>query len=422
MLENNMKKIFCQIITIGDEILFGHILDSNAQWLSFELDKIGIITKKRVTIGDNKKDILETLKNSINSNDIIIMTGGLGPTNDDITKNCLSEFFNSTLTLNEEALNDIKNLFEKRNLELTKKNISQAYLPKCAKKITNINGTAPGIWIEKNQKIIISLPGVPFEMKEIMKNKCLISIKNKFKLPVIYHKIIKTIGIGESWLADKIQVWENNLDKNIKLAYLPSIGQVKLRLTTSGKNIISLKKNIHKEIEKIKPTIEKYIYGYDDENIEYSISKLLINKKKTIAIAESCTGGLLSHKLTSISGSSKYFLGSIVCYDNNIKKNELNISQKKLDTYGAVSEEVVKDMAKNIRNKYNSSIGLATSGIAGPSGGTKNKPVGTVFIAYSDSKNTISKKLLLTRERYLNNELTCLNILNMIRLKLLNYI
>ncbi len=251
MLENNMKKVFCQIITIGDEILFGHILDSNAQWLSFELDKIGVITKKRVTIGDNKKDILKTLKNSINSNDIIIMTGGLGPTNDDITKNCLSEFFNSTLTLNEEALNDIKNLFEKRNLELTKKNISQAYLPKCAKKITNLNGTAPGIWIEKHQKIIISLPGVPFEMKEIMKNKCLISLKNKFKLPIIYHKIIKTIGIGESWLADKIQVWENNLDKNIKLAYLPSIGQVKLRLTTSGKNIISLKKNINKEIKKL---------------------------------------------------------------------------------------------------------------------------------------------------------------------------
>ena len=422
MLENNMKKVFCQIITIGDEILFGHILDSNAQWLSFELDKIGVITKKRVTIGDNKKDILETLKNSINKNDIIIMTGGLGPTNDDITKNCLSEFFNSKLTLNEEALNDIKNLFEKRNLELTKKNISQAYLPKCAKKITNVNGTAPGIWIEKNQKIIISLPGVPFEMKEIMKNICIISLKNKFKLPVIYHKIIKTIGIGESWLADKIQVWENNLDKNIKLAYLPSIGQVKLRLTTSGKNIISLKKNINKEIEKIKPTIEKYIYGYDDENIEYSISKLLINKKNTIAIAESCTGGLLSHKLTSISGSSKYFLGSIVCYHNNIKKSKLNISQKKLDTYGAVSEEVVKDMAKNIRNKYNSSIGVATSGIAGPSGGTKNKPVGTVFIAYSDSNKTISKKLLLSRKRKLNNELTCLNILNMIRLKLSNYI
>ena len=422
MLENNMKKVFCQIITIGDEILFGHILDSNAQWLSFELDKIGVITKKRVTIGDNKKDILETLKNSINKNDIIIMTGGLGPTNDDITKNCLSEFFNSKLTLNEEALNDIKNLFEKRNLELTKKNISQAYIPNCAKKITNVNGTAPGIWIEKNQKIIISLPGVPFEMKEIMKNICIISLKNKFKLPVIYHKIIKTIGIGESWLADKIQVWENNLDKNIKLAYLPSIGQVKLRLTTSGKNIISLKKNINKEIEKIKPIIQKYIYGYDDESIEYSISKLLINKKNTIAIAESCTGGLLSHKLTSISGSSKYFLGSIVCYHNNIKKSKLNISQKKLDTYGAVSEEVVKDMAKNIRNKYNSSIGVATSGIAGPSGGTKKKPVGTVFIAYSDSNKTISKKLLLTRKRELNNELTCLNILNMIRLNLLNYI
>ena len=417
-----MKKILCQIITIGDEILFGHILDSNAQWLSFELDKIGVITKKRVTIGDNKIDILKTLKSSINKNDIIIMTGGLGPTNDDITKNCLSEFFNSKLTLNEEALGDIKDLFKKRNLELTKTNISQAYLPKCAKKITNINGTAPGIWIEKNEKIIISLPGVPFEMKEIMKNICLISLKDKFKLPVIYHKIIKTIGIGESWLADKIKVWENNLDKSIKLAYLPSIGQVKLRLTTSGRNIITLKKKINTEIKKIKPIIQKYIYGYDDENIEYSISRLLVKKKKTIAVAESCTGGLLSHKLTGIGGSSKYFIGSIVCYDNNIKKSELNVSQKNLDKYGAVSEKVVKDMAKNIRNKFNSSIGVATSGIAGPSGGTKNKPVGTVFIAYSDSKKTISKKLLLTRERQINNELTCLSILNMIRLKLLNYI
>ena len=413
-----MKKIFSQIITIGDEILYGHIIDSNAQWLSLELSKIGLITQKRVTIGDNENDILQTLKESIINNHLIIITGGLGPTNDDITKNCLLKFFNTKLVLNKEAYEDIKKLFKNRNLEFTDKNKSQAFLPKCAKKITNLNGTAPGMWFQKNSKIIISLPGVPHEMKEIMKNKCLKMIKNYFKTPVIYHKTIKTVGIGESWLSDKIQNWEKKIGKNIKLAYLPSIGEVKLRLTSSGKSKSYLKRKIDEEIKKVLPIINKYIYGYDDEKIEDCVAKLLIKNKKTIAIAESCSGGLISHKLTNISGSSSYFIGGIISYSNSIKNKELQISSDFINKFGAVSEEVVKTMAKNIRLKFKSSIGVASSGIAGPTGGTKEKPIGTIWIAYSDSKETKTRKLKLTKNRDLNIKLTCLNLLNMIRINL----
>jgi len=414
-----MKKIYSEIITIGDEILYGHILDSNAQWLSLELDKIGLTTKKRITIGDNEEIILKTLKESIINNHLIIITGGLGPTNDDLTKKCLTKFFKSKLVLNKEALEEIKNLFQSRNLELTKKNKSQAMLPECAKKITNPNGTAPGMWFEKNSKIIISLPGVPYEMKEIVKKYCLKMIHSYFNPQVIFHKTIKTIGIGESWLADMIQNWEKNIKKNIKLAYLPSIGQVKLRLTATGKDKIVLKKEINEEIEKVLPRITKYVYGYDNEKIEECVAKLLIKNKKTIAIAESCSGGLLSHKLTSISGSSNYFVGGIISYSDSIKNNELKISKTILKKHGAVSEEVVKNMAKNIRIKFQSSIGVASSGIAGPTGGTKEKPVGTIWIAYSDSKGTIAKKLKFSKNRSLNIQLTSLSLLNMIRIYLI---
>lgn len=414
-----MKKIFSEIITIGDEILYGHILDSNAQWLSQELDKIGIITRKRVTIGDNEKDILKVLKESLIDNNLILITGGLGPTNDDITKNCFVKFFKTSLVLNNEALLEIKKLFKERNLKLTEKNKSQAFLPKCAKKINNLYGTAPGMWFEKDEKVIISMPGVPYEMKEMMKKDCIKMIKNFFNTPVIFHKTIKTIGIGESWLSDLVQNWEKKMNKNIDLAYLPSIGQVKLRLTAKGNNKMYLEKIVDEEIRKILPTIRKYVYGFDDEKIEESIAKLLINNNKTIAVAESCSGGLVSHMLTSIDGSSNYFIGSIISYNDKIKTEELSIPTNILNKKGAVSEEVVKIMAQNIRIKYKASIGIASSGIAGPTGGTKEKPVGTIWIAYSDSKKTMTKKLKLTKKRSLNVQLTAINLLNMIRLNII---
>ena len=416
-----MSEIYCEIITIGDEILYGHILDTNAKWLSKNLNELGVKTNKISTIGDNYIQIKDILQSSIKENDIIILTGGLGPTNDDITKKCLNDFFKGNLISDKNTLSHIKKIFKKRNLDLTKKNRDQALVPDNCKVLHNKYGTAPGIAFEKDNKLVISLPGVPYEMKSLFENKCSQIIKQKFSLSIIHHRTIKTVGIGESWLSDLISEWEKNLDNTISLAYLPSIGRVKLRLTGRGNNLNKIKSAIDKEEKKVVPIIRKYIYGFDNEELESCVGNLLIKNKKTLSIAESCSGGYLSHLVTSIPGSSKYFSGSIVAYSNNIKINNLNVNKKNIEKFGAVSKEVVEEMATNVRKKFNSSIGISTSGIAGPSGGTENKPVGTVWIGYSDKNKTLSKKLLLTNRRDINITLSSIGALNMARLNLEGY-
>ena len=416
-----MSEIYCEIITIGDEILYGHILDTNSKWLSKNLNELGVTTNKISTIGDNYIQIKDILESSIKENDIIIFTGGLGPTNDDITKKCLNDFFKGKLITDNNTLFHIKKIFKKRNLDLTKKNRDQALVPDNCKVLHNKYGTAPGIAFEKDNKLVISLPGVPYEMKSLFENKCSQIIKQKFSLSIIHHRTIKTVGIGESWLSDLISEWEKNLDNNISLAYLPSIGRVKLRLTGRGNNLNKIKSAIDKEEKKVVPIIRKYIYGFDNEELESCVGNLLIKNKKTLSIAESCSGGYLSHLVTSIPGSSKYFSGSIVAYSNNIKINNLNVNKKNIEKFGAVSKEVVEEMATNVRKKFNSSIGISTSGIAGPSGGTENKPVGTVWIGYSDKNKTLSKKLLLTNRRDINITLSSIGALNMARLSLEGY-
>ncbi len=416
-----MSEIYCEIITIGDEILYGHILDTNAKWLSKNLNELGVKTNKISTIGDNYIQIKDILQSSIKENDIIILTGGLGPTNDDITKKCLNDFFKGKLISDKNTLSHIKKIFKKRNLDLTKKNRDQALVPDNCKVLHNKYGTAPGIAFEKDNKLVISLPGVPYEMKSLFEDKCSKIIKQKFSLSIIHHRTIKTVGIGESWLSDLISEWEKNLDSTISLAYLPSIGRVKLRLTGRGNNLNKIKSVIDKEEKKVVPIIRKYIYGFDNEELESCVGNLLIKNKKTLSIAESCSGGYLSHLVTSIPGSSKYFSGSIVAYSNNIKINNLNVNKKNIEKFGAVSKEVVEEMATNVRKKFNSSIGISTSGIAGPSGGTEKKPVGTVWIGYSDKNKTLSKKLLLTNRRDINITLSSIGALNMARLNLEGY-
>ena len=416
-----MSEIYCEIITIGDEILYGHILDTNAKWLSKNLNELGVKTNKISTIGDNYIQIKDILQSSIKENDIIILTGGLGPTNDDITKKCLNDFFKGNLISDKNTLSHIKKIFKKRNLDLTKKNRDQALVPDNCKVLHNKYGTAPGIAFEKDNKLVISLPGVPYEMKSLFEDKCSQIIKQKFSLSIIHHRTIKTVGIGESWLSDLISEWEKNLDNTISLAYLPSIGRVKLRLTGRGNNLNKIKSAIDKEEKKVVPIIRKYIYGFDNEELESCVGNLLIRNKKTLSIAESCSGGYLSHLVTSIPGSSKYFSGSIVAYSNNIKINNLNVNKKNIEKFGAVSKEVVEEMATNVRKKFNSSIGISTSGIAGPSGGTEKKPVGTVWIGYSDKNKTLSKKLLLTNRRDINITLSSIGALNMARLNLEGY-
>ena len=410
-----MNKISCQIITIGDEILYGHILDTNSKWLSQKIIDLGITISRKTSIGDNILDINYNIKKSISNYNLTIVTGGLGPTNDDITKNCLNKIFNGKLVYDKKTLTHIKKVFKERNFDLTKKNIDQSLVPNNCIVLHNRFGTAPGMAFEKNKNILLSLPGVPFEMKSLFEDECVNLIKEKFVLPHIFHRIIKTVGIGESWLSDKINSWEKNLEKDLSLAYLPSIGRVKLRLTGKGNNLKRLKNKITKEEKALKKIIEKYIYGYDKDELESVIGKALIDLNKTVSVAESCTGGNISNLITSVPGSSNYFIGGIIAYSNEIKINSLGINEDILNKYGAVSKEVAEEMAKNVRNKFNSSIGISSTGIAGPSGGTKEKPVGTIWIAFSDNEKTISKKLILTQRRDVNTVLTTINSLNLLR-------
>ena len=416
-----MSEISCEVITIGDEILYGHILDTNAKWLSEQLDKLGVKINKRSTISDNHFQITNTIDKSISENDIIIFTGGLGPTNDDITKKTLNKYFKGKLVRDEITYNQIKKIFKRRNFDLTEKNKDQALVPDNCQVLHNIHGTAPGMAFSIKKKLVISLPGVPFEMKSLFNDKCIDLIRVKYNLPIVYHRIIKTVGIGESWLSDLIGKWEKNLDKSLSLAYLPSIGRVKLRLTGKGKNLKKIKLIIQKQEKKLLKIIEKYIYGYDNDELESQVGLLLNHQNKTIAISESCSGGYASHMITSIPGSSKYFLGSIIAYNNSIKENILGIDKKIIRDKGAVSKQVVEEMAKNTRIKFNSSIGLSVSGIAGPSGGSTKKPVGTVWIGLSDDKKTYSKKFQLTERRDVNIILSSICILNMLRLNLKGY-
>jgi nicotinamide-nucleotide amidase len=413
-----MKPILAELLTIGDEILYGQIVDTNSQWMSVELDKVGIKVIRKTTVGDVETEILTAFAEAEKRADIILITGGLGPTSDDLTKPLLAKYFNCEMRLHEEALAEVTAIFKSRGRELTETNKQQAVLPVCCTKITNAIGTAPGMWFEKNGKVFMSMPGVPFEMKKMMTDLVIPRLKEKFLLPVIVHKVIRTVGIGESMLADKIVTWEKSLPAHIKLAYLPSIGEVKLRLTGMGANEKSLREDIEGLAEKLIPLAGEYIYGYGEEPLEVAIGKMLRDKGVTISIAESCTGGYLSHLVTSVPGSSQYFLGSMVPYDYQIKMRQLGVRPEVLEQYGAVSEPTIIEMANIVRAKFNTDIGVATSGIAGPGGATPEKPVGLVWIAYSDKNHTVTKKLQLTTDRLLNIKAASIAVLNLIRLSL----
>jgi len=413
-----MKPIYAELLTIGDEILYGQIVDTNSQWMSVELDKIGVKVIRKTTVGDIEKEILTAFAEAEQRADIVLITGGLGPTSDDLTKPLLAKYFNCEMKLHEEALTEVTAFFKQRGRELNELNKQQAMLPVCCTKITNSIGTAPGMWFERNGKVFVSMPGVPFEMKKMMTDYVITMLKEKFKTPTIVHKVIRTIGIGESFLAEKIAPWENALPSHIKLAYLPSIGEVKLRLTGVGENESALKSEIESWSQKILPLANEYIYGYGEESIEVVIGKSLAEKKLTIACAESCTGGYLSHMITSVPGSSSYFLGSMIPYDYQIKMRQLGVKPEVLEQYGAVSEPTIIEMANIVRAKFNTDIGVATSGIAGPGGATPEKPVGLVWIAYSDKHRTVTKKLQLSTDRLLNIKAASMAVLNLIRMNL----
>jgi nicotinamide-nucleotide amidase len=412
---HSMTVISAELLTIGDEILYGQIVDTNSQWMSAELSNAGIRVVRKTSVGDAENEILTAFAEAEKRADIILITGGLGPTSDDLTKPCLARYFNCEIRIHEEALAEVTEFFKSRGRELTEINRQQAALPVCCEKITNVMGTAPGMWFERNGKVFVSMPGVPHEMKRMMTDLVIPKLQKRFHTPYIHHQLIRTVGIGESFLAERIAPWEQALPSHIKLAYLPRLGEVKLRLTAHGSDKATLQQQTQDLIEKLQHYAGEYIFGYGTEPLEVVLGNTLREKQLTLAIAESCTGGYLTHLITSVPGSSDYFLGSLIPYAYEIKMRQLGVKPETLEQYGAVSEPTIIEMANLVRAKFNTSIGVATSGIAGPGGATPDKPVGTVWIAYSDRYQTVTRKLQLSKDRLINIKLASVAVLNLIR-------
>jgi len=408
-----------EIITIGDEILYGQTLDTNSHWMSGELDKLGIKVIRKTTIPDLEEHLLMAFAEAESRADIVLITGGLGPTNDDLTKPCLAKFFGVELVMNEEALVELTERYAHSDWKLSELNRGQAIQPQGSTKITNELGTAPGIWLERNNTIFISMPGVPFEMRGIMTKEVLPKLKARFVKGKILHRIIRTGGIAESTLSEKLASWEANLPTNMKLAYLPALAQVKLRLTIIGEDMDQMKVEAEEQVQKCLTYIHKYVFATENIDLEERVGQLLREQGKTISCAESCTGGYLSHLLTTIPGSSDYFQGSYVAYSYEIKEKALQVDHDLLIEKGAVSEEVVIQMAENIRKVFNTDIGVSLSGIAGPGGATEDKPVGTIWIAYSDGKKTEARKFIFAKDRKLNIQLSAMVALNIVRSELM---
>ncbi len=402
-----------ELITIGDEILIGQIVDSNSAWIAQRLNDIGINVGQITSIGDTRGQILSTLTEAEKRADVIIITGGLGPTKDDITKNTLCRFFNSKLVPNQTVLESILKLTHTTENNLNELNRMQAEVPESCQVIQNDKGTAPGMIFRKNRKLFISLPGVPYEMKEMMDREILKLIKEEYGGKEILHKTIVTQGIAESYLADILTDWENKVrDAGVKLAYLPSPGIVRLRLSMQGDDREQLEHIINHYIDELNKIIPGNIAGSKEQNIEKALADYLIRSGLTICTAESCTGGYLAHLLTSIAGSSSYFSGSVIAYQNEIKTNMLKVKPEDIATHGAVSETVVKQMAVGARELLKSDISVATSGIAGPSGGSDQKPVGTVWIGLATAEITKAKKFIFGNDRIDNIRQSAIAALN----------
>ena len=405
--------MLCEIITIGDEILIGQIVDTNSAWMAQQLNELGIRVKQITSISDNKQHIIDALNEAQKRADIILITGGLGPTKDDITKHTLAEYFKAKLVLNEEALANVERIFARFHRPVNEVNRKQAEVPDNCTIIQNPQGTAPGMHFQENGKHIFCMPGVPFEMKAIMESSVLPYIKSNFIGHTLIHENILTVGIGESFLASEIEDIESALPSHIKLAYLPKLGQVRMRLTANydgaydPNEILNYKKQISERVH-------KNVVAEEDISFEEAILNILIKNNKKLSTAESCTGGYISHLFTSIPGSSKAFEGGAVSYSYDLKKSMLGVTQSTLDTCGAVSQETVEEMAKGAVEHFKTDYAIACSGIAGPDGGTEDKPVGTVWIAVATPNHVVSKKFQFGNLRMQNIERTAVQALYML--------
>ena len=390
--------MLAEIITIGDELLIGQVIDTNSAFIAKHLNKIGVSVYQITSVQDDKAHILKVIKDAESNVDIIILTGGLGPTKDDITKKTIVEYFNDTLVRDASVLKNIEELWKNYvGGLLLQVNIDQALVPSKAKVLMNKLGTAPGIWMEKGDKVFISLPGVPYEMNALIENEVIPKLKDKYNCPYILHKTLLVYGIGESALAERIEAWEDALPKHIKLAYLPSLGKMRLRLSTKGVDIQEVNKSIQTEIDGILPLIENEFAGFEDEDgsVEVVIANQLTKLGKTLAIAESCTGGRIAEQFTLNPGASAYFKGGVVTYATQSKIDVLGVSKTVIDIHSVVSSEVVESMAQNVLRLFQSDYAIATTGNAGPTKGDADAEVGTVYIAIATKNGVYSEKFML---------------------------
>lgn len=409
-----------EILCIGDEILIGQINNTNSVWIAKELNMIGMKVVHMATVSDDESAILNALNDAEKRADFVFITGGLGPTKDDITKKCFASFFKVPLVMDQEVLADVTHFFTARGKTISELNKLQAMVPQNCFVIKNKNGTAPGMWMQKNGTVFISMPGVPYEMKGMMSDLILPKIIRENELPFIYHKTILTQGIGESVIAEMISEWEDSLvSKNIKLAYLPQPGMVRLRLSSSGEKS-EVKKIVDAESDILISKLKKFVFGIENygeatPKLEEIVSELLRKKNKTVALAESCSGGYITSLFTAIPGASEIFKGSIVPY-NNVAKHELvKVNKEVFDTVGAVSKECVEQLAKHTLDLFHSDYSIAVSGIAGPGGATAEKPVGLVWVAICSKEQLITRELRFGDDRQRNIVMTASAALNLLR-------
>ncbi len=414
MLPNEVK-MNAAIITIGDEILIGQILDTNSAWIAEQLSLLGIEVVEIRSISDKNEVIIQSLKHFEGQVDLAIFTGGLGPTRDDITKNAFNEYFGGKLRENPDVIANIERLFKLRSFKLSPVNSLQATVPDNCIILKNAEGTAPGMVFERSNTLFVSLPGVPYEMKSIILNEFIPFIAERRNGKIIVHRTVMTQGVPESYLAERIEKWENSLPANFGLAYLPHPGIVRLRLTAIGEQEGLLKELLQVEIDKLIKIIGKDIFATEDISLEKVVGNLLVSRKEHLSLAESCTGGHIAHLITSVPGSSAFFKAGIIAYSNIVKVNDLGVDVGLIDTVGAVSREVVEQMAEKAREKFDTEYAISTSGIAGPLGGTKEKPVGLTWIAVASSKKCVSKSFMFGEHRGRNIEKASYTALNMLK-------
>lgn len=403
------------IITIGDEILIGQIVDTNSAWMAQRLGEIGATVRRKYSIGDRREEIVSAVEESLAASDAVLITGGLGPTKDDITKRVLAELFHSTLVRHQPTYERVERMMTARGIEFNALNQSQALVPKCCTVLTNHKGTAPGMWFEREGKVVVSLPGVPFEMEALMTESVLPKLQEHFALRSVVHRTAITFGLAESMMAAHIAQWEDALPPYLHLAYLPSPSQLRLRLSAYDVEREEAVREIDSQFAKLLPLLGDYFVGWESDTLQSVVADKLVERGESLAVAESCTGGALAAKFTAMSGASAYFMGGVVAYDNSIKERVLGVSAETLRDHGAVSREVAVQMAEGVRRLCGTTYGVATTGIAGPTGGSDEKPVGTVWMAVSGPRGTVAEVKVHGRLRAQNIERAASAAINLLR-------